>query len=352
MVPSQRLTDRYPKTIFSPGVDFFRIHRRGFRHCYVLKVYFSIKFLCAIFLVPCCCTPLLENRGQSSFTAFHMKPVRCLDLRRHVNQIMQAVRFRRIRGGFWKCFGGRVSFVRPSSAITMNKSVSEKIQQPTENQINSESALTEAEGLNHRGTSDDEAAMATDALTPLPYSIHSNMAESEELIAKEGWLFKKDHSLVRTWQRRYVIVRHGCLTYYEHGKEVGGETGRDIPLLHCTIQEKGERNWLQGVHFTFAFAIIIDAKLASVQHGRPGGCSGYSTYVFAASDALDRSRWVCAVHLPPLVQPTPRHPSAAPSVPPRLCQPHTDARHPPEECSMRDAPCGMLHAGCSMRDAP
>jgi hypothetical protein len=293
-----------------------------FWKCSSLLVHLIITVLYTIFLVPCYCTLLLQNRewhlsspniqNLQKLTRYsEIKNQKSLDVilesRRHVNLVIRAVRFRRIRGGFCKCFGSRrEGFIQPSSAITTNIPVSEITQRPAETQMLSEPVMNGVGELNQRR---DSNAMPIDPAPPLPYSIQSSLTEVEDSIAREGWLFKKDHGLLSAWRRRYVTLRHGCLTYYQAGEEWGGDAGRDIPLLHCTVVEKEDRDWLFGVRC--AFAITVSS--------RPG--SAPRSYVFAASDALDRSSWVRPVPLPLL--------SSSLYLPVLPCEPLLSCRTPP-----------------------
>ena len=201
-------------------------------------------------------------------------------------------RFERIRGGCWYCFG----FKSSSACITKKNENSTQLATLIQTSKTARREETESNRIDEycdRSTVGD----ALSAACARSSSDEFLQMADRDMVARQGWIFKKDHNLLNTWQRRYAIVRHGCLIYYENGKAIGGDLGREIPLLNCEVIEKEDYNYLHGIRFAFAFVIHVNEEaknmmLACEMQGQLVTYKGYSSYVFAANDAEDRSCWV------------------------------------------------------------
>jgi hypothetical protein len=206
----------------------------------------------------------------------------------------RSYRLRRIRGGFWSCFGFRSISSRTQLQWADNST--KKVISQQGGASTKETALIASEYNGALKSSGDVLSVSLETEDSPSHGQQLKM-ESEEIFAQQGWLYKKDHGLLSTWQRRFVTVQHGRLVYYEKGRGVGGDQGRDIPIINCKVEEKEEKNFLHGVLFSFAFVVHVDksaeaAALAESQRDQIVTYKGYSSYVFASTDARDRSCWV------------------------------------------------------------
>ena len=207
--------------------------------------------------------------------------------------LVRSVRFSRIRGGFLSCFG-----LKSKTRAQLQWPVNSTEAALAENGIiGRDAARPTLEGSYCRKPYGDGLSVSIETEESPSHLLLSKNSESDEIFAREGWLYKKDHGLLSTWQRRFVTVQHGCLVYYENGKDFGGDQGRDIPILNCKVEEKEESNVVHGVHFSFAFVVHVskeakEALLGNAQRGQMVTYKGYPSYVFAANDARDRNCWV------------------------------------------------------------
>ena len=195
----------------------------------------------------------------------HREHLASLTPRRHVITVWQprgSAPILRLRGGLFRpflfctrCFGfGREAGVDALHEGNDTSSSAKHIKRHSTDEANdafgSKQQLTSAEWDAIYGTGLGEEQQVGD-------DTHLYNGDTTAPTIKEGWLFKKDHGLLPAWQRRFVSLRHGCLTYFDAAKGAGGDLGRDIPLLDCTVEEKAEYSALHGMRYEHAFVVHL-----------------------------------------------------------------------------------------------
>ncbi|EDQ84146.1 uncharacterized protein MONBRDRAFT_39378 [Monosiga brevicollis MX1] len=131
--------------------------------------------------------------------------------------------------------------------------------------------------LYHKMSDDLDAARARRAACP-PSSSHLSLSLSPQpencRLTKEGYLFKRAHNVMRTWSRRWFILRGGQLLYVNRDKEEPPQAFVE-DLRICTVKAEPS----ESIDRTNCFEIITPSR----------------NFILQADNGIEKERWILAL---------------------------------------------------------